>query len=76
MNKTKNLKPPRNYVGYFTLCQTIGGEIEDSGRLIGKLSTIVPASKEMILEELNRMTKLCEVAKEAIQQVHEQWTKL
>lgn len=76
MPKKTNSKPPRNYIGYFTLCQVIGGEIEDAGRRLSKDAIHAPVMRDNMLAELSRLKGFCDRATEAIQAAHKEWDEL
>jgi hypothetical protein len=75
MNKKsqRGVKPPRNYVGYFTLCQAIGGQLEDAGKRIAVAGIHAPVMHEHIIGDLQSMKGFCDRAIEAVNAAQKQW---
>lgn len=73
MPKRKPSKPPRNFVSYFTLCQTIGGELEEAGHRICLDAVHAPAMHRLMIQELERVKRFCERGIAAINAAQERW---
>lgn len=69
----KGVAPPRGYIGYFTLCQAIAGQLQDSAERIGKASIHAPVFHRQILAGLESTKGLCERAIEAVKAAQKEW---
>lgn len=79
MAKRIPAEPPtaqsRMVASYFTLCQTIGGEIEDAGRRIAKDGIHAPVFCGYIIDELRTLRSFCDRAEAALVNVHQIWNE-
>lgn len=72
-NKKQTRKPPKNYIAYFTLCQELGGRLEDLGRSIAKSGVYAPIFHEHIMSDLREVSRLYEAGTKAILKAQEAW---
>ena len=75
MNKSnlKGVRPPRNYVSYFNLCDAIAGQLEDASRRIAKSGVHAPVFYPQIISDLESMKGFCDRAIEAVNAAQKQW---
>jgi hypothetical protein len=74
MTKRPN-KPPRNYIAYYTLCDAISGQIEDTARRIGKSGIHAPLFHSHIIADLQSLKEFCDQAIEAVNTAQALWNQ-
>lgn len=74
MSKTslKGIRPPRNYVSYYNLCDAIAGQLKDAGRRIAKAGVHAPVFYPQIISDLESMKGFCDRAIEAVNAAQKQ----
>jgi hypothetical protein len=75
MPKHKTKPPPSNYIAYFTLCQELGGRLQDLGKSIAKSGVYAPAFHKHIMDDLEEVAALYRAGTKAILKAQEQWRK-
>lgn len=71
--KTKTHKPPTNYIAYFTLCQEIGGRLQEIGKRIAKSGVHAPVFHQHMIDDLEEAHQLYVAGTKAILKAQEQW---
>lgn len=69
----KGVRPPKNYVSYFNLCQAIAGQFEDAAKRIGTAGIHAPVMHTHIVTDLQCMKALCDRAIAAVNAAQEEW---
>jgi hypothetical protein len=69
----KGVKPPKNYVAYYTLCDAISGQIEEAAKRIGKSGIHAPLFHQHIVSDLESLKGFCDRAIHAVNTAQADW---